>query len=66
MTQTDIIRAFDTLPVKERLIVAKKIQLRMVDELFEDLDRDFPDTVISPEEIQKEITTYRNARKRKD
>lgn len=66
MTQTDVISAFDTLPVKERLMVAKKIQLRVADELFEDLDREFPDTEISPEEIQKEITSYRNARKKKN
>lgn len=47
-------------------MVAKKIQLRVVDELFEDLDREFPDTEISPEEIQKEINSYRSARKKKD
>lgn len=46
--------------------MAKKIQLRVADELFEDLDMEFPDTEMSPEEIQKEINTYRNARKKKN
>jgi len=66
MTQTDVIRAFDTLPVKERLMVAKKIQLRVADELFEDLDMEFPDMEMRSEDIQKEINSYRNARKKKN
>jgi|GEM_PF-1921767 len=47
-------------------MVAKKIQLRVADELFEDLDMEFPDMEMRSEDIQKEINSYRNARKKKN
>ncbi|WP_161597053.1 hypothetical protein [Dyadobacter flavalbus] len=64
MTQTEVIEAFDTLPKGQQLIVAREIQLRVADDLFEELDQELPDSDISIEDIQKEITAYRNARKK--
>ena len=66
MTQTELIRAFDTLPKGQKLVVARKIQLRVADDLFEELDSELPDTEISTEEIQKEIKAYRNAKTKKN
>ena len=66
MTQTELMKAFDTLPKGQKLIVARKIQLRVADDLLEELDTDLPDSQISTEDIQKEINAYRNARKKKD
>ena len=66
MTQTELIKAFDTFPKGQKLIVARKIQLRVADDLLEELDTDLPDSQISTEDIQKEINAYRNARKKKD
>lgn len=37
MTQMEFIKAFNTFSPKERLAIAKKIQLQMADELFEEL-----------------------------
>lgn len=65
MTQTEFIRTFDSFPVRERLAIAKKIQSRMIDELFEELDAELPDMTISIEEIQEEIKAYRNDQKQK-
>ena len=61
MTQTEVIKSFDTLSKEQKLIVARKIQLRMVDDLFEELNAELPDIQISTEDIQKEIKAYRNA-----
>lgn len=66
MTQTDLIKAFDTLPRGQKLIVARKIQLRVADDLFEELDAELPDVQMSSDEIQKEIKAYRNAQKKKN
>ena len=66
MTQTDVIKAFDTLPRGQKLIVARKIQLRVADDLFEELDAELPDVQMSSDEIQKEIKAYRNAEKKKN
>ena len=65
MTQTEFIKTFDTFPVKTRLAIAKKIQTRMIDELFEELDADLPDVTITTEEIQNEIKAYRHEQKKK-
>lgn len=65
MTQTEVIKAFDTLPKEQKLIVAKEIQMRVADDLFEKLDQELPDAAVSVEDIQKEILAYRNARKKK-
>jgi hypothetical protein len=64
-TQIEVIKAFDTLPKEQKLIVAKEIQMRVADDLFEKLDQELPDAAISVEDIQKEILAYRNARKKK-
>ncbi len=61
-TQREILKAFEALPVKDRLTVAKKIQLNVADELFEELDAEMPDVEMSTEEIQAEINSYRNAK----
>ena len=55
MTQVEFIKTFNAFPVKDRLVLAKKIQLQMADELFEELDAELPDVEISTAEIQKEI-----------
>ena len=65
MTQTEVIKAFDTLPKEQKLIVAKEIQMRVADDLFEKLDQELPDAAVPVEDIQKEILAYRNARKKK-
>lgn len=61
-TQTEILEAFAALPVKDRLAVAKRIQLNVADELFEELDAEMPDVEMASEEIQAEINAYRNAK----
>jgi len=66
MSQREVIQAFNSLPPKQRLAIAKKIQLQMADELFEDLDAELPDVQLSTQDIQKEIKAYRNAQKKKD
>jgi len=63
MTQVEFIQTFNAFSAKERLAIAKKIQLQMADELFEELDADLPDLDISTAEIQKEIKAFRNAKK---
>ncbi len=66
MSQREVIQAFNSLPPDQRLATAKKIQLQMADELFEDLDAELPDVQLSTQEIQKEIKAYRNAKKKED
>ncbi|AXE18716.1 hypothetical protein DR864_13625 [Runella rosea] len=66
MTQTEFIRTFNAFPAKDRLAIAKKIQLQMADELFDELDAELPDVEISMSEIQKEINAFRNAQKKKN
>ncbi|GAB4028858.1 hypothetical protein [Spirosoma koreense] len=66
MSQHEVIQAFNALPPKQRLAIAKKIQLQMADELFDDLDAELPNVSISTQEIQQEIIAYRNAQKKKD
>ena len=61
MSQREVIQAFNSLPPKQRLAIAKKIQLQMADELFDDLDAELPDVELSTQEIQKEIKAYRDA-----
>lgn len=53
MTQVEFIKTFNAFPVKDRLVIAKKIQLQMADALFEELDTELSDTDISTAEIQK-------------
>lgn len=66
MSQREVIQAFNTLPPKQRFAIAKKLQLQMADELFEDLDAELPDVPLSTQEIQKEIKVYRNAKEKED
>lgn len=66
MTQTEFIRTFNAFPAKDRLAIAKKIQLQMADELFDELHAELPDVDISTAEIQKEINAFRNAQKTKN
>ncbi|WP_028523387.1 hypothetical protein [Runella limosa] len=66
MTQVEFIKNFNAFPAKDRLVLAKKIQLQMADELFEELDAELPDVEISTAEIQKEIKAFRNAQKKKN
>lgn len=66
MSQREVIQAFNALPPKQRLAIAKKIQAQMADELFEDLDAQLPNVPMSTQAIQKEINAYRNGKKKKD
>ena len=66
MSQREVILAFNSLPPKQKLAIAKKIQLQMADELFEDLDTQLPNVSMSTQEIQQEIIAYRNAQKKND
>jgi len=43
MTQVEFIKTFNAFPIKDRLVIAKKIQLQMADVLFEELDAELPD-----------------------
>jgi hypothetical protein len=65
MTQTEFIKTFEAFPAKTRLSIAKKIQDRMIDQLFEELDAELPDVEMSTQEIQDEINAYRNEKKQK-
>jgi hypothetical protein len=65
MTQTEFIKTFEAFPARVRLVIAKKIQDRMIDQLFEELDADLPDVEMSTQEIQDEINAYRNEKKQK-
>jgi len=65
-TQTEILKAFEALPAKARLAVAKRIQLNVADELFEELDAEMPDVGMSSEEIQAKVNAYRNAKSGKN
>jgi hypothetical protein len=66
MTQMEVIKAFESLPMRDRLAVAKKIQLNVADQLFKKLDAELPDLQMSTEEIQEEINAYRREKKQKD
>lgn len=65
MTQTEFIKTFESFPAKAQLSIAKKIQDRMIDQLFEELDAELPDVEMSAQEIQDEINAYRNEKKQK-
>lgn len=65
MTQTEFIKTFEAFPAKTRLAIAKKIQARMSDELFEALDAELPDVAMTTDEIQQEIKAYRREQKKK-
>lgn len=60
MTQVEFIKTFNSFPLKSRVAIAKKIQLQVIDELFEDIDKELSDIEMSSEEIQNEINAYRN------
>ncbi len=60
MTQTDFIKTFESFSPKDRRTIARKIQVRLLDDLFEELDAEMPDIDMSAEEIQEEIRAYRN------
>lgn len=63
MTQLEFIQTFNAFSAKEKLAIAKKIQLQMADVLFDELDAELPDMDISTAEIQEEIKAFRNAKK---
>jgi FixJ family two-component response regulator len=58
-TQSEILEAFEALPPKQRLFIAKKIQEKMSDKLFEDLDISLPNVELSESEIMTEIKAVR-------
>ena len=59
MIQIEVLKGFESLSTKQRLMVAKKIQTKMSDELFADLDMELPDIDMSESEIMKEIKADR-------
>jgi hypothetical protein len=61
MTQIEVLKGFESLSPKQRLMVAKKIQTKMSDELFADLDMELPDIDMSESKIIKEVKAVRNA-----
>jgi hypothetical protein len=60
MTQIEVLKGFESLSPKQRLMVAKKIQTKMSDELFADLDMELPDIDMSESEIMKEVKAVSN------
>ena len=65
MTQAEFLQTFASFSVKERLAIAKKIQLNVADHLFKELDAELPDIDMSMEEIQDEINAYRREKREK-
>ncbi|GAB3313987.1 hypothetical protein GCM10027299_01570 [Larkinella ripae] len=65
MTQTEFIKTFETFSAKDRLAIAKKLQVRLLDDLFDELDAEMPDSELSSEEIQEEINAYRHEKRQK-
>lgn len=61
MTQIEVLKGFESLSLKQRLMVAKKIQTKMSDELFADIDMELPDLDMSESEIMQEVKAVRNA-----
>jgi len=61
MTQIEVLKGFESLSPMQRLMVAKKIQTKMSDELFADLDMELPDIDMSESEIMKEVKAVRSA-----
>ena len=65
MTQTEFIKTFESFSAKDRRAIARKLQVRLLDDLFEELDAEMPDVEMSTEEIQAEINAYRSEKKQK-
>lgn len=63
MTQVEFINTFNRFPIKAKLSIAKKIQLQVIDEMFEDIDKKLPNVEMSSDEIQNEINAYRNEKR---
>ena len=59
MTQIEVLKGFESLSPKQRLMVAKKIQTKMSDELFADIDMELPDLDMSESEIMQEVKAVR-------
>jgi hypothetical protein len=59
MTQVEVLKGFESLSPKQRLMVAKKIQIKMSDELFADIDMELPDLDMSESEIMQEVKAVR-------
>ena len=59
MIQIEVLKGFESLNPKQRLMVAKKIQTKMSDELFADIDMELPDIDMSESEIMKEAKAVR-------
>ncbi|MDZ7900338.1 MAG: hypothetical protein U5N85_20220 [Arcicella sp.] len=64
MTQIEILKNFESLSPKQRLMVAKKIQIKMSDELFADFNMELPDIDMSESEIMQEVKAVREHTKR--
>ena len=59
MAQIEVLKGFESLSPKQRLMVAKKIQTKMSDELFADINMELPDIDMSESEIMKEVKAVR-------
>lgn len=64
MTQVEFINTFNRFPMKAKLAIAKKIQLQVIDEMFEEIDKKLPNIEMSSDEIQHEINAYRNEKRK--
>lgn len=51
----EVLKDFESLSTKQRLMVVKKIQTKMPDQLFADLDMELSDIDMSESEIMKEV-----------
>ena len=59
MAQIEVLKGFESLSPKQRLMVAKKIQSKISDELFADINMELPDIDMSESEIMKEVKAVR-------
>ena len=66
MTQSEVFSGFISLPKKQRFDLAKKIQTKLADELFNDLNDELPNIEFSEEEIMKEVYAVRYAKPKKN
>lgn len=59
MDSTELVKAFDQMPRNEQIQVAKLINERVADALFDELDAELPDVDVSEEEIMNEVRAVR-------
>lgn len=63
MNPGQILQSFHDLPMDQKLAVARQIQDKMADLVFDELDQSLPDLPMSEEEIMQEIAAVRYAQR---